>query len=98
VAEWQAAIGSREFTEWVAFYELEPFGPLREDARFGVLGAGLASLQVDPKGPRPEPGQFIPKFASQDDSPARQEADGADAILAKMLAFTQASGGVVHHG
>lgn len=38
-----AAIGSDELTEWMAFYQLEPFGDLRGDYRSGVVAATFAN-------------------------------------------------------
>jgi hypothetical protein len=37
-------ICSAEFTEWQAFYELEPFGDLVADQRHGVAVAALANI------------------------------------------------------
>ena len=45
---------SAEFTEWMAYYELEPFGELVADQRHGVATALQANLNRDPK-TRPEP-------------------------------------------
>lgn len=33
----QAEIDSRQFTRWQAYAVLEPFGPVQEDYRFGLL-------------------------------------------------------------
>jgi hypothetical protein len=45
---------SAEFTEWQAFYELEPFGDLVADLRHGSATSTLANINRDPK-TRPEP-------------------------------------------
>jgi hypothetical protein len=41
VRQLQREIGSAEFSEWIAFYNLEPWGDERSDYRFGVLVAAL---------------------------------------------------------
>ena len=43
VAELGARMSSREFSEWRAFAAEEPFGPLREDERAGVIASMLAN-------------------------------------------------------
>jgi len=45
---------SAEFTYWVAFYQIEPFGDLVADERHGSVASLLANLNRDPK-TRPEP-------------------------------------------
>lgn len=37
VAEAQHRIGSTEFAEWLAFYQLEPFGDERADLRAAIM-------------------------------------------------------------
>jgi hypothetical protein len=34
-----AAIGQRQFAEWMEYYSLEPFGARQEDLRAGILGS-----------------------------------------------------------
>ena len=45
---------SAEFTYWLAFYQIEPFGDLVADERHGSAAALLANVNRDPK-TRPEP-------------------------------------------
>lgn len=45
---------SAEFTEWQAYYNLEPFGELVADQRHGVATSLLANLNRDSKA-RPKP-------------------------------------------
>lgn len=49
----QLQISSTEFTEWMAFYELEPFGDIIADLRHGTATALLANINRDSKS-RPE--------------------------------------------
>ena len=50
----QLEISSAEFTEWMAYYELEPFGDLVADQRHGVASALLANVNRN-SSTRPEP-------------------------------------------
>lgn len=43
----QAEMTSAEFNEWMAYYELEPFGELIADMRFGESAALLANINRD---------------------------------------------------
>lgn len=45
---------SAEFTEWLAYYELEPFGELVADQRHGVATSVLANVNRNHE-KRPEP-------------------------------------------
>jgi len=53
---------SRELTEWMAFFELEPWGSEIEDYRFGVVASTIANVNRDPKKrSKPyEPTDFFP--------------------------------------
>jgi|TARA_R110000824_G_scaffold188467_3_gene369821 hypothetical protein len=44
VADAQARISSVEFIEWIAFYQIEPFGPLRNDMVGAQICAVLANI------------------------------------------------------
>lgn len=64
VREAQERISSHEFAEWMAYANLEPFGPEREDQRAGVVAATLANINRDTKA-RPEPysvEDFFPRY------------------------------------
>jgi hypothetical protein len=37
-------ISSNKFTEWMAFGQLEPFGPRQDDRRAGMLASVLANI------------------------------------------------------
>lgn len=54
MAEAQACISSQEFTEWQAYYSLEPFGQEPDDLRAATLAALTANANRDgKKQPRP---------------------------------------------
>lgn len=43
VSKLLSSMGSREFSEWMEFARLEPFGPLREDQRSAEIAVRLAN-------------------------------------------------------
>lgn len=58
----QAEIDSREFVEWVAFFQLEPFGSEMNFFRTGILASVMANLFSKRKS---KPADFVPKFGFQ---------------------------------
>ncbi len=61
---------SREFAEWEAYYELEPFGEERADIRSAIVASTVANANRNPKA-RAKPFEvddFMPKFGQ----PARR--------------------------
>jgi len=65
VAELQTSISSREFTEWIAFYNLDPFGAEREDLRAALVAATIANTT---RGDAQDPyttEQFMPKLGER---------------------------------
>lgn len=69
VAECQAAISCAEFTDWLAYYQLEPFGEERADLRNAILCALIANL-LRGKGRRAKLKDFLPRF---DEEPRRKQ-------------------------
>lgn len=49
VRELLARIDSRELTEWMAYYEVEPWGSEIDDHRFGTVASTIANVNRDPK-------------------------------------------------
>ena len=47
VTEAQQRITSSEFTEWQAFYNVEPFGDQRADLRSGIVACTIGSAFSD---------------------------------------------------
>lgn len=53
-----------EFVEWMAFYQMEPFGEMRADLRSGIIASTFANCHRDPDKQR-EPfkaSDFMPQF------------------------------------
>jgi hypothetical protein len=60
VRELLQRIGSDEITEWMAFYQMEPFGDMRADLRSGVIASTFANANRT-KHTRPfTPEDFMP--------------------------------------
>jgi len=84
---------SAEFTEWMAYYELEPFGELVADQRHGVATALQANLNRDPKThPNPyKPEDFIhwrdTGEAEEDAEPELLDDDVAQSNLIRASVF-----------
>ncbi len=61
VKEAQAKVDHAEFIEWVAFNNLEPGPPVREDLRCAWISFQIVSALADKK-KRPKFNKFIPEF------------------------------------
>lgn len=55
---------SREWEGWMAFAELEPFGPAREDMRAGTIASAAVAPHAK-KGECPAPKDFFPDSLGQ---------------------------------
>lgn len=55
-------ISSKELTEWMVYYELEPFGEEREDLRMGIICSTIANANRGKNSRAFKPQDFIPKF------------------------------------
>ncbi|MFO0773712.1 MAG: hypothetical protein U0172_03490 [Nitrospiraceae bacterium] len=54
---------SQEFVEWMSYAQLEPFGPLADSRRAGIVAAILANANRNPKKGRPfTPRDFFPEL------------------------------------
>jgi len=75
VRELKSRLTYNEFTEWMAYYQLEPFGEFRSDLRNGALCSLIANIKRDPKRRSSpyEPKDFMPFL---DDPELEDEGDG----------------------
>lgn len=71
VGELLRRMSSRELTEWMAFFSLEPWGTEVEDWRAGLIASTIANSHRDPKRRRKlyEPSDFMPRY----EAPKTQE-------------------------
>lgn len=88
----QREVDSREFAEWMAYADVEPFGPEREDYRAGVIAALTANVNRDPK-QRQQPydvEDFFPRYGHKEAPPAEVT---EDALSSKLTAWALAMAG-----
>lgn len=95
VAELGERMSSAEFSEWMAFYNIEPFGEERADLRQALTTSAVHnSIQVQMKKPQwTKPGDFMPFSTQPKEQPKKQPpaaipAASPDALLAKFNALT----------
>mgnify|MGYP000940748974 FL=1 len=80
-------MSSRELSEWMAYYNIEPFGEERADLRSGIVASTIANVNRDPKKGQPfKPTDFMPlsEMAEEDEEPEAQE---PEVIAAKFDAI-----------
>lgn len=83
---------SWQISEWLAYYQIEPFGEERADLRAGIVASVTANANRDAdKRPEPySPADFMPRFDREDEEPEGQSVEEQIAI---MQMFTMAFGG-----
>lgn len=83
VGELLRRMSSRELSEWMAFFRLEPWGAEIEDWRFGMLASVIANANRDPKKRRKpyEPQDFMPQ---RDKPPADDQSWEEQARILEM--------------
>lgn len=80
-----ATMSSHEFTEWMAFAQLEPFGEERADFRAALIAMIVANANRDPKRKQaPYTIDDFMLFREKDDRPQRTQAETAE-LVAQML-------------
>ncbi len=72
---------SRELSEWMAYYNLEPFGEERADIRQGITSCVMANSFSNKKHKIDD---FIPKFRQQ-----RKEPKDWETMKAMLQGFTE---------
>lgn len=83
VGELMESMSSAEFTYWLAFYSMEPFGYDIETWRAGMLAAATANTAGTKKGGKPfVPSDFIP---TKKQAPRGQEISEQRRILEAMV-------------
>lgn len=90
VAELGDRMSSRELSEWMAYYQIEPWGEERADLRQAMTTSATANLlQSQSKHPKwTKPADFM--LLSQKQESADSE-PSPDDLKAKFLAFTSGS-------
>lgn len=83
-----AAMPARIYNEWLAYYEVEPFGEERADLRSAIIASTMANMWRGKKSRRFKIQQFMPNFEKP------KPLDG-ELLLQKLRAATLALGGTV---
>lgn len=88
VSELGQRMSSHEFTEWMAFYDLEPFGDQRADLRQAMTTAAVHNtIQAQRKQPKwAKPQDFMP-FEEKPEPTATPTAASPEELKGKLLAF-----------
>ena len=84
VRELQNRMDSREFAEWIAFTQLDPFTEERADLRAGIVASTFANANLGKNQQPFKPSDFMPKYGEQ----VKQEMSPDD-IWAKLMVFTR---------
>jgi hypothetical protein len=92
VRELLARIGSDELTEWMAFYQLEPFGDFRADLRSAIVASTLANAHRSKEGKPFTPEDFMPFVDKQhkelrSDQPKASELDASRLNIERFKAM-----------
>ena len=80
-------IDSEEFSWWLAYYKVDPFGPERDDLRSAIQSQLLANINRDTK-KKPTPftiKDFMPDFNPKE--PSRPTEEHRKAIKKKFMKF-----------
>ncbi len=86
VRELLARMGSDELTEWMAFYQLEPFGDFRADLRSAIVASTLANAHRSKEGKPFTPEDFMP-FVDKKNRSDQSKASEADAARLNIARF-----------
>jgi|TARA_R110002020_G_scaffold155495_3_gene336584 hypothetical protein len=71
VRELLARIDSKELSEWMAYYELNPFGTVRDDLQAGIIASTIANVNRGKSDKSFTPSDFMPYM----DKPEQSEGD-----------------------
>jgi len=70
-----ATISSRKLSEWMAYYQIEPFGEERGDLRAAIIASTLANIWRGKNSKSYKPSDFMPKFDEQQNRGGAQTAE-----------------------
>ncbi len=89
VAELGERMSSHEFSEWMAYSQIEPFGEERADFRQAMTTSAVHnSIQAQAKHPKwTKPGDFMP-FSEAAQPKTTEGPLAPDVLKDKLLAFT----------
>lgn len=85
-------MGASEFRDWQAFFEVEPFGQLRDDLRAGTIAATIANIHRDKKR-RNKPYSIRDFMPGYELALSEQQTQSAATLLQKIAIVNAALGG-----
>jgi hypothetical protein len=94
VGELLGRISSRELSEWMAYYMLEPFGAERDNLHAGLVAAMVHNVNRDPKrGKAADPKDFMLEFGVEADAEGqRSELQTAGDVYGMMRTWAILAG------
>lgn len=94
VRELLSTIGSDELAEWMAYYDLEPWGGARGDLQAGIVASVMCNLRRDRRvRPTPfAPADFLLKFGDDPEEPVQQTPEEAFDALSRALGLPARAG------
>ena len=76
-----------EFIQWIARYQLSPFGDERADLRAGIVASTVANCHATRRSKAFEPADFMPKFEGSAKRGTERMSDAE--MAAKFAAFAK---------
>lgn len=73
---------SRQFCDWMEFYEMEPWGSDMEFLRTGIVASTIANCHRDSRKPAFKPKDFMPQFGK----PSGQTMEETKAKMSEAMA------------
>ena len=86
VSELDARMTSREFAEWMIYYQIEPFGPARQDYHAALISTVVANSN----GNKMSPDDFIKPFEVESREVEVIEEDEFSAKQLQMMSIFKA--------
>ncbi len=65
-------MSAREFAEWMAYYQLEPFGEERADLRAAIVAKTIADVNTPKGARRAKLTEFMPRFEREEQTVEQQ--------------------------
>jgi hypothetical protein len=74
VRELLQRMDSRELVDWIAYWQLEPWGEERADLRAGIVASAATNVWVK-KGKRTKPQDFVPRYGPEPGTPTQPQSE-----------------------
>lgn len=91
-------MSSSEFTEWMAFAELEPFGEWRADLRAGIIASTIANVNRSADSEALTPKDFMPFERTEEEPEVDARAEALEQIKGFEYLRLMQGGKHIHRG